>query len=58
MGVFGTWVAMFIDWFVRGGLYIANQEEKTEDGAIAKRIITREAEERIIDYAFQYAKVY
>ena len=38
------------------GLYIANQEEKTEDGAIAKRIITREAEERIIDYAFQYAK--
>ena len=22
MGVFGTWVAMFIDWFVRGGLYI------------------------------------
>lgn len=38
------------------GLYIANQEEKTEYGAIAKRIITREAEERIIDYAFQYAK--
>ena len=38
------------------GLYIANQEEKTEEGAIAKRIITREAEERIIDYAFQYAK--
>lgn len=38
------------------GLYIANQEEKTEDGAIAKRIITREAEERIINYAFQYAK--
>ena len=38
------------------GLYIANQEKKTEDGAIAKRIITREAEERIIDYAFQYAK--
>lgn len=38
------------------GLYIANQEEKTADGAIAKRIITREAEERIIDYAFQYAK--
>lgn len=38
------------------GLYIADQEEETEDGAIAKRIITREAEERIIDYAFQYAK--
>lgn len=38
------------------GLYIANQEEESEDGAIAKRIITREAEERIIDYAFQYAK--
>ena len=38
------------------GLYIANQEELTEEGAIAKRIITREAEERIIDYAFNYAK--
>ena len=38
------------------GLYIANQEEGSEDGAIAKRIITREAEERIINYAFQYAK--
>lgn len=38
------------------GLYIANQEELTEDGAIAKRIITRKAEERIIDYAFKYAK--
>ena len=37
-------------------LYIANQEEESEDGAIAKRIITREAEERIINYAFQYAK--
>ena len=37
------------------GLYIANQEELTEDGAIAKRIITREAESRIIDYAFKYA---
>ena len=22
MGVFGTWVAMFIDWFVRSGFYI------------------------------------
>lgn len=38
------------------GLYIADQEEETEDGAIAKRVITREAEERIIDYTFQYAK--
>ena len=38
------------------GLYIADQEELTEDGAIAKRIITRKAEERIIDYAFNYAK--
>lgn len=38
------------------GLYIANQEEESEYGAIAKRIITREAEERIINYAFQYAK--
>lgn len=38
------------------GLYIADQEEETENGAIAKRVITREAEERIIDYAFQYAK--
>ena len=37
------------------GLYIADKEEMTEDGAIAKRIITREAEERIIDYAFKYA---
>ncbi len=37
------------------GLYIADKEEITEDGAIAKRIITREAEERIIDYAFKYA---
>lgn len=38
------------------GLYIANQEEETAEGAIAKRIITKEAEKRIIDYAFQYAK--
>lgn len=38
------------------GLYIADKEEFTDEGAIAKRIITREAEERIIDYAFQYAK--
>ncbi|MBR2556792.1 MAG: NAD-dependent isocitrate dehydrogenase [Methanobrevibacter sp.] len=38
------------------GLYIANQEEYTEDGAVARRIITREAESRIIDYAFKYAQ--
>ena len=38
------------------GLYIANEESYTDDGAVAKRIITREAEERIIDYAFKYAK--
>lgn len=38
------------------GLYIADQEKMTDDGAIAKRIITRQAEERIIDYAFNYAK--
>ena len=38
------------------GLYIAGKEELTEDGAIAKRIITKKAEERIIDYAFKYAK--
>ena len=37
-------------------LYIANEESYTDDGAVAKRIITREAEERIIDYAFKYAK--
>ena len=22
MGVLGTWFAMFIDWFVRGGIYV------------------------------------
>ncbi|WP_292778709.1 isocitrate/isopropylmalate family dehydrogenase [Methanobrevibacter sp.] len=38
------------------GMYIAKEEEYTEEGAIARRIITREAERRIIDYAFQYAK--
>ena len=38
------------------GLYIANEESYTDDGAVAKRIITREAEERIIDYSFKYAK--
>ena len=38
------------------GLYIAGEESYTDEGAIARRIITREAEERIIDYAFKYAK--
>lgn len=38
------------------GLYIAGEEHYTDDGAIARRIITREAEERIIDYAFKYAE--
>lgn len=38
------------------GLYIADKEEFTDEGAVAKRVITHEAEERIIDYAFQYAK--
>ncbi|WP_406536945.1 isocitrate/isopropylmalate family dehydrogenase [Methanobrevibacter sp.] len=38
------------------GLYIAGEESYTDDGAVARRIITREAEERIIDYAFKYAE--
>lgn len=38
------------------GLYIAGEESYTESGAVARRIITRKAEERIIDYAFKYAK--
>ena len=38
------------------GMYIAKEEDYTEEGAIARRIITRKAEKRIIDYAFQYAK--
>ena len=37
------------------GMYIADEEQYTDDGAIAKRIITRNAERRIIDYAFKYA---
>jgi len=37
------------------GIYVG-QEEYTDDGAIAKRIITREASERICDFAFKYAK--
>ena len=38
------------------GMYIAKEEEYTEEGAIARRIITEKAERRIVDYAFQYAK--
>ena len=38
------------------GLYIAGEESYTDEGAIARRIITRQAEERIVDYAFKYAK--
>lgn len=38
------------------GMYIAKEEEYTDEGAIARRIITEKAERRIIDYAFQYAK--
>lgn len=38
------------------GLYIAGEEKYTDDGAIARRIITREAESRIIDFAFKYAQ--
>ncbi len=37
------------------GMYIADEEKYTDEGAIARRIITRNAEERIIDYAFKYA---
>lgn len=37
------------------GLYIG-LEEYTEDGAIAKRVITRKASERICRFAFEYAK--
>ena len=38
------------------GMYIADEESYTDNGAIARRIITHEAEERIINYAFNYAK--
>ena len=38
------------------GMYIAKEEEYTEEGAIARRIITKKASRLIIDYAFQYAK--
>ena len=37
------------------GMYIADEEHFTDDGAVARRIITREAERRIIKYAFDYA---
>nr|WP_295159501.1 isocitrate/isopropylmalate family dehydrogenase [uncultured Methanobrevibacter sp.] len=37
------------------GMYIADEESYTDEGAVAKRIITREAERRIIDFAFNYA---
>jgi 3-isopropylmalate dehydrogenase len=37
------------------GLYIG-QEEYTDEGAVAKRVITRVASERICKYAFEYAK--
>ncbi len=38
------------------GMYIADEESYTDDGAIARRIITKNAEKRVIDYAFKYAK--
>ncbi len=43
------------------GMYIGEEECKTDDSgniteATAKRVITKEASERICDYAFQYAK--
>ena len=38
------------------GMYIADEDSYTDDGAIARRIITKNAEKRIIDYAFKYAK--
>ena len=37
------------------GMYVG-QEEYTNEGAIAKRIITRDASQRICKYAFEYAK--
>ena len=37
------------------GMYIADEEKYTDEGAIARRIITKEAEKRIIEYAFNYA---
>ena len=37
------------------GMYIADEESYTDDGAVARRIITKDAERRIIKYAFEYA---
>ncbi|BDZ70011.1 isocitrate/isopropylmalate family dehydrogenase [Methanobacterium petrolearium] len=37
------------------GLYIGLEEE-TDEGAIAKRVVTRKASERICKFAFEYAK--
>ncbi|MDR2967432.1 MAG: NAD-dependent isocitrate dehydrogenase [Methanobacteriaceae archaeon] len=37
------------------GMYVG-EEEYTDEGAIAKRVITRAASERICRYAFEYAK--
>ncbi len=37
------------------GMYLG-KEEYTDIGAIAKRVITRDASERICEYAFKYAK--
>ena len=36
-------------------MYIADEESYTDDGAVARRIITKDAERRIIKYAFDYA---
>ena len=38
------------------GMYIAREEEYIDGGAVARRIITRKAEKRIIKYAFDYAQ--
>ena len=38
------------------GMYIADEESYTDDGAVARRIITEKAERRIIEYAFKYAR--
>ena len=38
-------------------LYIGD-EEKTPEGAIARKKVTRKASEKICDYAFKYAKEY
>ena len=38
------------------GMYIADEESYTDEGAVARRIITEKAERRIIEYAFNYAR--